>query len=229
MSAVQSYRTSSPVIVRPISIRWISLVPSKIVKILDYGAVSAGQRPSGHHGISTDPARPIRDERRFPPGPSPLSSVYNRTPSRHPGPSDRPLSKTPQLIHLRYIRAPTYSENGLQHACQCGQRHADGAARGPDARQCPGKTPGRPLSDRHGSITARTDPSPDFSRGLMAAAGGRLAGCWSWILGPGYDVSPAVGPGGRGLHWPRVSFLRDGTGFWLVRRGAGWRGRAARR
>jgi hypothetical protein len=26
-------------------IRWISLVPSKIVKILDYGAVSAGQRP----------------------------------------------------------------------------------------------------------------------------------------------------------------------------------------
>src|SRR6202522_1320832 len=51
----------------------------------------------------------------------------------------------------------------------------------------------------------------------MAAAGGRLAGCWSWILGPGYDVSPAVGPGGRGLHWPRVSFLRVGTGsVWSV-------------
>jgi hypothetical protein len=40
-----AYRTSSPVTVRPISIRWISLVPSKIVKIVDYGAVSAGQWP----------------------------------------------------------------------------------------------------------------------------------------------------------------------------------------
>ena len=29
------YRTSSPVIVRPISIRWISDVPSKMVKILE--------------------------------------------------------------------------------------------------------------------------------------------------------------------------------------------------
>jgi hypothetical protein len=30
----KSYRTSSPVTVRPISIRWISDVPSKIVKLL---------------------------------------------------------------------------------------------------------------------------------------------------------------------------------------------------
>jgi hypothetical protein len=28
-------------------IRWISDVPSKMVKIVDYGAVSAGQRPAG--------------------------------------------------------------------------------------------------------------------------------------------------------------------------------------
>ena len=41
-----NYRTSRPVIVRPISIRWMSDVPSKIVKILAIGAVSAGQRPS---------------------------------------------------------------------------------------------------------------------------------------------------------------------------------------
>jgi len=33
ISTGQRYRTSSPVIVRPISIRWISDVPSKIVKI----------------------------------------------------------------------------------------------------------------------------------------------------------------------------------------------------
>jgi hypothetical protein len=41
-----AYRTSSPVTVRPISIRWISDVPSKIVKILAEGAVSAGQWPA---------------------------------------------------------------------------------------------------------------------------------------------------------------------------------------
>jgi hypothetical protein len=29
------YRTSSPVTARPMSIRWISLVPSKMVKIVD--------------------------------------------------------------------------------------------------------------------------------------------------------------------------------------------------
>ena len=33
------YRTSSPVIVRAISIRWISGVPSKMVKILPVGTV----------------------------------------------------------------------------------------------------------------------------------------------------------------------------------------------
>jgi hypothetical protein len=33
ISAGQTYRTSSPVTARPMIIRWISLVPSKIVKI----------------------------------------------------------------------------------------------------------------------------------------------------------------------------------------------------
>jgi hypothetical protein len=67
ISAGQSYRTSSPVTVRPISIRWISDVPSKIVKILAVGAVSAGQRPVGPRGISTDSAPHVRGESRFPP------------------------------------------------------------------------------------------------------------------------------------------------------------------
>jgi hypothetical protein len=40
--------------------RWISDVPSKMVKIVDYGAVSAGQRPAVSSGISTDSARPVR-------------------------------------------------------------------------------------------------------------------------------------------------------------------------
>jgi hypothetical protein len=38
------YITSNPVTVRPISMRWISDVPSKIVKILAARAVYAGQR-----------------------------------------------------------------------------------------------------------------------------------------------------------------------------------------
>jgi cysteine synthase len=35
------------------SMRWISEVPSKMVKIVDVGAVSAGQRPARGRGIST--------------------------------------------------------------------------------------------------------------------------------------------------------------------------------
>jgi hypothetical protein len=38
--------------------RWISEVPSKIVKILELQAVYAGQRPVYPRGISTDSARP---------------------------------------------------------------------------------------------------------------------------------------------------------------------------
>jgi hypothetical protein len=41
------YRTSSPVIVRPISIRWISDVPSKIVKIF----ASRCQRSTGYSRV----------------------------------------------------------------------------------------------------------------------------------------------------------------------------------
>jgi hypothetical protein len=58
-----------PVTARPISIRSTSDVPSKIVKIVDLGAVSAGQRTVAPRGISTDSARPVRDEFRFWVGP----------------------------------------------------------------------------------------------------------------------------------------------------------------
>jgi hypothetical protein len=70
-----AYRTSSRVAVRPISIRWISDVPSKIVKILAVAAVSAGKRPSWGRGISANSARPVRIECRFPSGPRLVSSV----------------------------------------------------------------------------------------------------------------------------------------------------------
>jgi len=44
----------------------------------------------------------------------------------------------------------------------------------------------------------------------MAAAGSRLAGFWSWILGAGYDSGPAAGPGGRGSTGPGFAFLLAG-------------------
>jgi len=55
--------------------RWISLVPSKIVKIVDYVAVSAGQRPVGGRGISTDSAPAVRGWRLSPAAPRTLSSA----------------------------------------------------------------------------------------------------------------------------------------------------------
>jgi hypothetical protein len=60
------YRTSRPVTARPMIMRWISEVPSKIVKIVDYGAVSAGQQPPGGCAISTDSAPAVRREWLFP-------------------------------------------------------------------------------------------------------------------------------------------------------------------
>ena len=58
----QSYRTGRPVTARPMIMRWISEVPSKMVKIVELAAVSAGQRPDGGRGISTDSARAVRGE-----------------------------------------------------------------------------------------------------------------------------------------------------------------------
>jgi hypothetical protein len=79
-------------------------VPSKVVKILAVGAVSAGQRPAGPRGISTDSARPIRDQCRFPSGPRPVSSVVRahagKAPIRLWG---RRRQRTPQLVRRRYI------------------------------------------------------------------------------------------------------------------------------
>jgi hypothetical protein len=47
--AGQNYRTGSPVTARPMIMRWISEVPSKIVKIVDCGAVSATDRKIVSH------------------------------------------------------------------------------------------------------------------------------------------------------------------------------------
>ncbi len=137
------------------SIRWISEVPSKIVKILDYVAVSAGQRPADPRGISADSARPVRDECRFPSGPCPFSSVVpthaEKALVRFRGCHRQP---TPQQVHLRYILALTcqYLDD---HDTRPRVRGADGPHTGRTSGGCPNPR-GWPLSRRHGGVTGRT-------------------------------------------------------------------------
>jgi hypothetical protein len=51
------YRTSSPVTALPMIMRWISDVPSKIVKVVEVRAVSAGRKPAERPLVSTNSAR----------------------------------------------------------------------------------------------------------------------------------------------------------------------------
>jgi hypothetical protein len=41
---------------------WISGVPSKMLKIVDYRAISTGQRPADRYGISMDSVPAVQDE-----------------------------------------------------------------------------------------------------------------------------------------------------------------------
>jgi hypothetical protein len=133
-----NYRTSRPATARPISIRWISLVPSKIVKILAIGAVYAGQRPAVPLGINTDSARPVRDEFRFPPGrctlPIRVSTCWEGT--ADPGGSRR-RPVTPAQVHRRYISALT-CQFPSPTTSAADQRRGRGA-HGPDALGTRGK------------------------------------------------------------------------------------------
>jgi len=55
-SSCGNYRTSSAVTALPMIMRWISLVPSKMVKLVEVRAVSASRRPSGRVLVSTNSA-----------------------------------------------------------------------------------------------------------------------------------------------------------------------------
>src|ERR1700722_14219515 len=182
------YRMSGPVIVRPISIRCISLVPSKMVKILAIGAVYAGQRPAAPRGISTDSARPVRDEFRFWAGP-----VRDWRAGRRPAPvggRGRPgswrmpsggysaagISQVHSRADLRLSRRPRYP---------AARARRGRAAHGPDARW-----------------DARTVPS---HRAIVSIArwaapnGPGSPGCLPWSCGAvrSYRLAAAVGLVGR--------------------------------
>jgi len=135
------YLPSSLVTARPMSIRWISGVPSKMVKIVDYGAVSVGQRPVDPRGISTDPARVVRGESRFPSGPCThstvgTSKVYSSADlalSHRPGhPAGRPA--TGGRGRIRAGRTGNAGNPGLAAVTPIWRRHGpDGPAK---SRQC---------------------------------------------------------------------------------------------
>jgi hypothetical protein len=81
-------------------IRWISDVPSKIVKILAVRAVYTGQGPAGPRDISTDSARPVRDECRIRADPDPVS-IAVRTHAEKA--SMRSRATLSSLLRSRYI------------------------------------------------------------------------------------------------------------------------------
>jgi hypothetical protein len=58
------YRTSSPVTALPMIMRWISDVPSKIVKLVEVRAVSAGRWRDHQLHVSTNSAPHILTESR---------------------------------------------------------------------------------------------------------------------------------------------------------------------
>jgi hypothetical protein len=145
--------------------RWISEVPSKMVKILAIGAVSAGQRPAAPLGISTDSARPVRDEFRFWVGPVRDRRTGAQTRSSQRTRAARKLEdalgatvfagRTPQ-VRPRYIWALTCTFTSSQHSRPCGRGRADGRHAGRAARECRGTRAGRcradtgPLWPEHG-------------------------------------------------------------------------------
>ena len=147
-------------------IRWISDVPSKMVKIFAVGAVSAGQTPVGPPGISTDSARPVRDEFRFWVGPERDRRAGHGCAQSEDEDEDeggQEVGGHPRCRSVRRLEdagtSEVYSRADLllyrfQDTRPCGRWRAD--------RPHVGRTPtergtlGWPPSCRHGGVTART-------------------------------------------------------------------------
>jgi hypothetical protein len=102
----------------------------------------------------------------------------------------------------------------------------------PISARCAGDTTVRLMAhavcNTIGSVTAEL-ANPDFSWGLMAAAGGRLGVVLAWILGRGMTAVRLPGRAAGVPLGPGVSLPACWYGFCLVKAGAGSRGCAARR
>jgi len=135
ISAGQSYRTSSPVTVRPISIRWISDVPSKIMKILAVRAVYAGQRPAALVVSARIQHAPTELNVGFGSARVRFRSWYERTPRRLVSLATASLAYSaagPSEVYFRVDLQVSRCRPGHRF----GQRRGR-AARGPDAHGTP--------------------------------------------------------------------------------------------
>jgi hypothetical protein len=121
-------------------IRWISDVPSKMVKILAIWAVYAGQRPAAPRGISTDSARPVRDEFRFLVGPVRDWRAGRRRASV--GGRGRPVSwRMPSAGYSAKGTSQVHSRADLRLSRRSRYRPRVRGADGPDAGRTPGECP----------------------------------------------------------------------------------------
>jgi hypothetical protein len=161
-----------------------------MVKILAIGAVSAGQRPDGGRGISTDSARPVRDECRFPSGPRLVSSVVqthaksHREPASGAGSADcssAAISEVHFGADLPVCRRPGHPR--LQAAAR------GRAAHGPDTREC-----GNPGASRCRADTAACWAGRDASRRWRRAGIARvMAGLRALRSAAGLSTRPVRG------------------------------------
>jgi hypothetical protein len=145
--------------VLPMSIRCISLVPSKIVKIVDERAVSAGQRTFDPRGISTDPAPDFLGWRRFPAATRMLPSTGTR-PKRAPQPPLTALGR-----ELRQGTSNVYSRADLPVPRRPGNPpvrrwRAGGPYTGRTAGECPPSPGDRCRADRAASRTGQARITP---------------------------------------------------------------------
>jgi hypothetical protein len=132
-TAVQSYLTSSPVTDLPMIMRWISLVPSKMVKILAVRAVYAGQRPAGSVVSARIQHAPSEMNVGLGSARVDYRSWYERTPRRPTSRTITLLPHTPPQVHRRYIFALTCKYPAVGPAIR-----ADSGADGPHAGLMPG-------------------------------------------------------------------------------------------
>jgi len=144
-------------------IRWISEVPSKIVKILALWAVYAGQRPVNplvsariQHALFEINSGFGSARARLACGAQTRSSRRTRAARKLEDALGGVLSAARALqVHPRYICALTYSYTGSRHTCLRGRRRA---LTGRTRARWPGmpRTRRRPLSRRHGAAMGRT-------------------------------------------------------------------------
>ena len=126
------YRTSSPVTALPLIMRWISDVPSKIVKLVEVRAVSAGRCPVNSRSVSTNSARLSAAAYRAVQRVSLCAGCFGGCPGCHPG--QPPPGGRPRKVPLRYRRPPADRAGSRRSRARMSRLGADRLALRPRGR-----------------------------------------------------------------------------------------------